>query len=186
MDNEMLRFFSRCIFGAGCKLSLYLHTLSSESAPLLTPLFDLNTFSELTIYINQACMNVLAAQILRIPVVIFPLFAPAPSILDLGLLPRVVNLPFPTSLNYQKTFWDFVDAMLYSGHQYGNRVVIKIHHGDHGFLIDDDFDWLVGSNSTAAHAAFIRRLLPAAVALFKRGLVITDRYGRDVTSLTQI
>jgi hypothetical protein len=46
-----------------------------------------------------------------------------------------------------------------------------------------DIDWL---DLAADNAGFVARLLHHAVILYRRGIIVVDKHGRDVSSFTKI
>jgi hypothetical protein len=92
------------------------------------------------------------------------------------LLPAILTLQYPSERTDQPHFWNFLDTLAISSYDFTKQTILNLNYSTHA-----RFDWLGGIDEDCA--PFIGRLLPVAVALYKRNIVITDERGRDVMSL---
>jgi hypothetical protein len=122
-------------------------------------------------------MTLLAPDIMRIPGIGFIDVMPPPSLLDVETLPDQLTLTYPNSNanSEQASFWTFLDHLLASKHVLPEDF-LRI-----DYKINTRFDWF--GDSTEAYSIFTGRLLKIAANLYKRGVIITDIYGRHVKSL---
>jgi hypothetical protein len=172
----MAEFLASCVFGAHCKVQLELGILESQAVALLRPFFARSSIRMLTIDVSPEAMNKIGTQIMSIDKLEFHMRAPPTSLFDRRTLPK--SLWFHSHAGEDKDFWAILDHFATGEQppQVEGTTTLLITWED-----NLDFDWL--ANEDTDHDIFVGRLTKLAAPLYKRGIVVTDMHGRNVTTL---
>jgi hypothetical protein len=177
-QDDRLRFLSRCTFAAGCSLELVIHELTPESVPIISPLFNRNMYRRLNLSLPQESLSVLLPDIREVPRLSFCMYMPPLSMLD--MVSEVEEITFETPLarkgqRYETDFWNFLTQLSHGDPlPKGKSTTVKI-----GYEQQSEFDWMSGSPDSKM---LVEQLKPLATALLKRGIVVVDKAGCDVST----
>jgi hypothetical protein len=177
-DERMAAFFASCTFGTDCRFQIEIPNLLPATVALLLPFFSKHSFKELTIDAAASAIDVLSPAMTNVPYIEFHRTMPPPSFFDGHTLPQTLTLAYPPSTD-SDSFWDFLGHLSSYDrppHPEGPTRLRIWWDGD-----NIDFDWL--EDGGLEHTMFIGRLTRLAVALHRRGVLVTDEHGRDVTTL---
>jgi hypothetical protein len=169
-DKPMLSFLSQCLFGPGCTLSI---DLPGCEASVLNPIFSRNLFCELVLSIPTDSMASLSPDILRIPKLTFAHCPPPAHLFDHPYLPRELVIDDVVNYTEDDDFWEMMSALAGSQCRYETPTVLRI---------CEDQDVIIDQFGQDEPSEFMSRLLPLAITLYGRGIVIVDKYGQDISS----
>jgi hypothetical protein len=179
--DPMLEFLSQCSLGGKPRqttLELDIPNLQARQAHKPKPLLSSPSVKGLVLALPPSSLTELAFCIMKSETIAFYDFMPPPGLLT--TLPEILSLHHPLGKpGRQRDFWDFLEHLSNStatGHQ---PSFIEIFYGKE---LNEQFDWLCTMD--AEYVSFVGRLLSIAVRLFKRNIIVIDKHGRSVESLT--
>jgi hypothetical protein len=175
-DTEMPTFLSQLSLAPDAQVKLQMFEIPGTSATLLKPFFVRNTIRELELLMDPDIVSALMPEIMQCPEVIFneyvPLFA-SQDIPHTGL-PRKLTIK---RIEDEELFWDGLGTLVSLPPLIGRTMTLSI-----SYTSKPDIDWL---DLAADNAEFVARLLHHAIVLYRRGIIIVDKHGRDVSSVTK-
>jgi hypothetical protein len=179
-NNNFLVFLSKCWFGTGGEFELRTPklVLDPEQATLLQPFFSRHIFASISLSMPSRALALLASSISNAKSLMFYDCIPPPGALP--TLPESLVLYYPSpNEEDREAFWDFLacPSAAPADAKQDPPAIVEIYYSDKEY-----FDWL--DQIDLDYTVFIGRLLRVAVELYKRDIVITDAYGRNVKSLT--
>jgi hypothetical protein len=180
-QDPMLEFLSQCSLGGKPRqttLELDIPNLLAHQAHKLEPLLASPSVKGLILSLPSSSLTKLASCIMKSESITFCDFMPPPGLLT--TLPGVLALSYPLGEpGRQRGFWDFLKHLSNSAITGPQPSFIEIFYENDS---NDGFDWLCTVD--AEYVSFVGRLLSIAVRLFKRNVVVIDKHGRSVESLT--
>jgi hypothetical protein len=176
-DSSMAAFIARSTLGPDCGLLLVLDQLQMDAAILLKPLFIRNTIREVEVIMEHEALAVLMPDIMKCPEVTFT------SCIPPFACPNIAHTNLPDKLTIQAAddrdgLWDALTALASLPSRVEKPVTLRVNYSNY-----PDVDWLFGVSS---HPEFFGRLLQFAIILHKRGIIVIDKYDRDVSSLMNV
>jgi hypothetical protein len=181
-DLRMAAFLSQSSLAPGAQVRLVLDCMIYdiiESATLLKHLFLRNTIQEIEVITNSDLLSALMPQIMQCPEVIFCCYIPPFASQDLvhEALPRKITIKGTEREFEVDLLWDALDALASLPPLVDNTMTL---------IISFAFGPIDGWEPTAEHTGFVGRLLQHAVVLYRRGIIVIDKNGRDVSSLVNV
>jgi hypothetical protein len=175
-QDSMVLLLSRCRFSKECRLKVDVPALNPRQARVLDPFFAYHDTTELEINMNISTLCKLTTQISAIPRIVFGGMIPPHTLFYTMPLPESITIYNLHQADHE-ALWSLLHSLGASTTPLERRTTLNLHQSD-----EPDFDWL---ELDSRLAMFVGRLLPLAVALHRRGIVVVDKHGRDVSSLTQ-
>jgi hypothetical protein len=175
-QDSMVLLLSRCRFSKECRLKVDVPALNPGQARVLHPFFAYHDIKELEINMKIPTLCKLATQISAIPRIVFGGMIPPHTLFSATLLPESITI-YDLHQADHETLWTLLHRLGASTTPLERRTTLNLLQSD-----EPDLDWLELDSRVAM---FVGRLLPLAVALHRRGIVVVDKHGRDVSSLTQ-
>jgi hypothetical protein len=176
-DTEMPAFFSQSLLAPDAQVRLQIFEVPDTSATLLKEFFKRNTIREIELLMDPGIVSALMPEIMQCPEVIFneyvPLFA-SQDIPHTGL-PRKLTIRM---IEDEDLFWEGLGALVSLPPLVGKTMTLSI-----SYTSKPDIDWL---DLGADNANFVAKLLHYAVVLYRHGIIVIDKHGRDVSSLLKI
>jgi hypothetical protein len=177
LDTKMIAFLARSSLAPDAQVRLILYDVSDTSATLLKPFFVRNSIREIELVMDPVIVSALMPEIMLCPEVIVNDCVPPFASQD------IANMAFPRKLTVKNIeeedlFWDALDTLVSLPPLVGKTMTLSI-----SYTSKPDIDWL---DLEADNADFVAKLLHYAVVLYRHGIIVIDKHGRDVSSLTKI
>jgi hypothetical protein len=179
--KDMLTLLSGTRLAEECDMVLKLEGIDPDDMAILQPLFDSHNIRTLQVSFDNENMSLLVREIMRVPKVTFIGVVPQLFLWANPVLPSeiVIQLHDDDGEKEEELFEVLSDLCMDSRLPLAHSTILKLELPDRL-----EWDWLE-RNARADHALFVGNLLPLAVSLYHRGIVVTDKNGRDVSCLTR-
>jgi hypothetical protein len=175
-QDSMVLLLSRCRFSKECRLKVDVPALNPGQACVLHPFFAYHDIRELEINMKKSTLCKLSTQISAIPRIVFGGMIPPHTLFSTTLLPESITIYDLHQANHEP-LWTLLRSLEASTTQLEKHTTLNLWQSD-----EPDLDWL---DLDSPVPMFVGRLLPLAIALYRRGIIVVDKHGRDVSSLTQ-
>jgi hypothetical protein len=175
-QDSMVLLLSRCRFSKQCRLKVDVPALNPGQARVLHPFFAYHDIKELEINMKIPTLCKLATQISAISRIVFGGMIPPHTLFYTMPLPESITIYNLHQADHE-TLWTLLRSLGAANIPPERRTTLTLYQSD-----EPDLDWL---DLDSPVPMFVGRLLPLAVALYRRGIVVVDKHGRDVSSLTQ-
>jgi hypothetical protein len=179
-EKEMLLLLSRCRFANKCHMKISVMEASPGHVSVLQPFFHAHTILGLKIAMPAAGLSILSAEIMQIPFVVFNGVVPPLEMMQTRPLPDTITIRHLSRNEAQ--LWELLDQLCTGSDVPAKSTTLSLCRGK-----EQDWGWLerAAGDAEASDALFVGKLLPWAVELHRRGIIIVDKYARDVSGLMQ-
>jgi hypothetical protein len=180
--EDMLTLLSGTRLAQECHMVLEIGGVEPDDMAILQPLFDSHRILTLQVALDNESMSLLVREIMRVPKVTFFGVVPQLFLWANQVLPSeiVIQLHYHDNGEKEEELFEVLsDLCMDSRLPLTHSTILKLQLPDRW-----EWDWLE-RNAGADHALFVGNLLPLAVPLYHRGIVVVDKNGRDVSCLTR-
>jgi hypothetical protein len=180
-EKDMLLLLSRCRFASECHMQITVDEASPEHVGVLRPFFHAHTILGLNIAMPVASLSVLSAEIMRIPSVEFDGAVPSLKMMKTRPLPDTITIQNLNVNNENEAkLWELLAELCAGSDVLAKSTTLRICRGE-----EQDWGWVerAAGDAGTRDALFVGRLLPWAAQLHRRGIIIVDKYARDVSGL---
>jgi hypothetical protein len=178
-DKEMLLLLSRCRFASECHMKIKVDDAAPDHVGVLRPFFHAHMILSLRVEMPSASLSVLSAEIMRIPSVVFNGVFPSLQMMKIRPLPDTITIQnLNVDGNNEAKLWVMLAELCSGSDMLAKSTTLKLCRDE-----EQDWGWLERAAGEAGtrDALFVGRLLPWAAELHRRGIIIVDKYARDVT-----
>jgi hypothetical protein len=178
-DKEMLMLLSRCRFASECHMKIKVEEAAPDHVSVLRPFFHAHTILSLRVEMPPASLSVLSAEIMQISSIVFDGVVPPLKMMQTRPLPDAITIQ---NLNVddenEAKLWELLAELCAGSDVLAKSTTLRICRDK-----EQDWGWLERAAGEAGtrDALFVGRLLPWAAELHRRGIIIVDKYARDVT-----
>jgi hypothetical protein len=177
----MLLLLSRCRFASECHMKIKVEEASPDHVGVLQPFFHAHTILSLRVEMPPASLSVLSAEIMQISSVVFDGVVPPLKMTQTRPLPDTITIQ---NLNVddenEAKLWELLAELCAGSDVLAKSTTLRICRDE-----EQDWGWLERAAGEAGtrDALFVGKLLPWAAQLHRRGIIIVDKYARDVSGL---
>jgi hypothetical protein len=181
-EKDMLLLLSRCRFASECHMQITVDEASPAHAGVLRPFFHAHSIMSLRIGMPPASLSVLSAEIMQISSVVFDGVVPPLKMMQTRPLPNTITIQLLSTEENEAELWELLAQLCAGSDVLAKSTTLKLCRDE-----EQDWGWLerAAGDAGASDALFVGRLLPWAVELHRRGIVIVDKHARDVSGLMQ-
>jgi hypothetical protein len=183
MDSESLWFLSACRFASQCRISLNFFLEWSDESVVLNPFFNAHHDAE-TINLYSWSPITESSTIFSIQDVKFEASLPPAILFIQDRLPKRVSLRVDVeSVNGEEgSLWRILDV-LESRRKPKQNLILRLWLASRSDIPCPAFSWHRDADRnrfTTDYISFVGRLLPRALRLYSRGIIIVDESGEEV------
>jgi hypothetical protein len=169
----MLLLLSRCRFADECHMNIRVVEASPDRVSVLQQFFQAHTILSLKIAMPADSLSVLSAEIMHIPCVVFNGVVPPLEMMQTRPLPDTITIRHLNMSQNEAQLWQLLIDLYMGSDVLAKSTTLRLCRGE-----EQDWDWL---DRATGDAGFVGKLLPWAVKLHRRGIIVVDKYGENVS-----
>jgi hypothetical protein len=172
-ERAMLLLLSRCRFADECHMNIRVVEASPDRVSVLQQFFQAHTILSLKIAMPADSLSVLSAEIMHIPCVVFNGVVPPLEMMQTRPLPDTITIRHLNMSQNEAQLWQLLIDLYMGSDVLAKSTTLRLCRGE-----EQDWDWL---DRATGDAGFVGKLLPWAVKLHRRGIIVVDKYGENVS-----